>query len=363
MNKKLLIKHLEEFKKNDNDNALIEREEISLKYAQYTKEKINNMTEQDLFEYLAPLWAMLIWGNKQYYINQIITDNGLDNIKQNLINLLWSKEDIEKRWDSFKENIKGLGPAMMSELLCRTHPHKYLIWNRRALVALNYLEIKNLPVYNYQMTGEKYKELCNVAISISDEMKKMNFSDYSLLAVDYFFWDQLQVEDNLNAMSLKESKEIPNNKKTDKENNTDIRTSIHNEIRDKIAEIGIFLGFTTKTEEVIGAGARIDTLWQISVGNMGRIIYAFEVQTKGSIDSLCMNLLKAKNNPSVQAIIAVSDKEQIEKIKKEAKNVPGLENIKYWDYESVLDVHRNLEKANETINALALVPKDFNSKI
>lgn len=49
---------------------------------------------------------------------------------------------------------------------------------------------------------------------------------------------------------------------------------------------------------------------------MGRVIYVFEVQTSGSIDSLILNLMKAKSNKAVQGIIAVSDIEQIEKIKK-----------------------------------------------
>jgi hypothetical protein len=45
-----------------------------------------------------------------------------------------------------------------------------------------------------------------------------------------------------------------------------------------------------------------------TIGNMGRVIFVFEVQTKGSIDSLILNLLKSLNNSSVQGVVAVSDK-------------------------------------------------------
>ena len=31
-------------------------------------------------------------------------------------------------------------------------------------------------------------------------------------------------------------------------------------------------------------------------------------------------------------------------------------DIKYWDYNEVLDVHEALQKANESINKLGLVP-------
>jgi tRNA(Phe) wybutosine-synthesizing methylase Tyw3 len=90
---------------------------------------------------------------------------------------------------------------------------------------------------------------------------------------------------------------------------------------------------------------------------MGRVVYVFEVQTKGSIDSLILNLLKAVNNPAVQAVIAVSDAGQIEKIRKHAAGVQGLKDrLKYWDYQRVLEVHDALESVNAEINSLGLVP-------
>ncbi len=98
----------------------------------------------------------------------------------------------------------------------------------------------------------------------------------------------------------------------------------------------------------------------MKVGNMGRILYVFEVQTKGSIDSLIVNLLKALNNPAVQAVVAVSDKEQLEKIKRHSADVPNLgDKIKCWDYEEVLKVYDSLATVNETINRLGLVPGSF----
>ena len=61
-----------------------------------------------------------------------------------------------------------------------------------------------------------------------------------------------------------------------------------------------------------------------------RVIYVFEVQTKGSVDSLILNLLKSLNNPAVQGVVAVSDKEQLERIKKHAADVKDLrDKLKY----------------------------------
>jgi len=90
---------------------------------------------------------------------------------------------------------------------------------------------------------------------------------------------------------------------------------------------------------------------------MGRVIYVFEVQTKGSIDSLIVNLLKSLNNPAVQGVVAVSDEKQLEKIRKHAAGVHGLrEKLRYWNYERVLEVYDALESVNAEINSLGLVP-------
>ncbi len=72
------------------------------------------------------------------------------------------------------------------------------------------------------------------------------------------------------------------------------------------------------------------------------------------------SLLKSLNNPAVQGVVAVSDKEQLERIKKHAADVKDLrDKLKYWDYEEVIKVHESLEYTNEVINALKLVPQSF----
>lgn len=126
---------------------------------------------------------------------------------------------------------------------------------------------------------------------------------------------------------------------------------------DRIRDIGSLLGFRAKVEKKVADGAVVDAIWEVSVGNMGRITYVFEVQTCGSIDSLSLNLMKAKNNPSVQGIVAVSDAKQLEKIKKEASSLKGIrDELKFWDYNDVLKVFDALSNAYESINSLGLVP-------
>ncbi|GHT63604.1 hypothetical protein AGMMS50239_19850 [Bacteroidia bacterium] len=184
--------------------------------------------------------------------------------------------------------------------------------------------------------------------------KRTNHST-DLLAVDYFIWQELQVQSNLSKLTIGSisSDSVDAIEKVSPKD----KEFIHNDIRDKLAEIGRWLGFNTDIEKKVAAGAIVDTVWEVIIGNMGRVIYAFEVQTSGSIDSLILNLMKVKNNKAVQGIIAVTDQKQIEKIKKEIGDLREFNGeLKFWDYTGVLKVHESLQYVNESINNLGLVP-------
>ncbi len=362
MNAELLKKHIERYQKRHiedkakYDAEKTERKERTKYYRAFTKEKILSMSEDDFFEYVAKLWAMLIWGNKQYYVDKLINDNGIEKVRQELSELVWGNDGIEARWDRFRKEIKGMGPAMMTEILCHVHPDDFMIWNRRAYVGFNYLGVKGLPRYDYQLKGKKYVELNKMAKEAANEMTSAGIDDVNLLIVDYFIWDELQVEEKLSQIhKRKDTAEKPLELE-----DTETSAFIHNEVKDKLADIGKWLGFETRTEVKVAEGSKVDTVWESTIGNMGRVIYVFEVQTKGSIDSLIVNLFKALNNSAVQGVVAVSDNTQIEKIMKHAMGVGDLgKKLKCWDYMEVLQVHESLESVNEVINSLGLVPQGF----
>ena len=344
MNYKLLKNKVEQYlsKKNeDNFNDIIEREEREKFYCQYNKEKIINMNRDELYEYIGKLWAMIIWGNKQYIIDKYINDNGFDNLKNQIAYLLYGKDSIEIRWDSFKDNIKGFGPAMMSELLCYINPNEYMIWNNTASNAYKNLDIKDIPKHNYQLTGKKYLELTNYAKQVRMFIKENYDIDYNLLFVDYFFWDTLRKYDE-----PADTIENVNNKNESK--------SLHTELKEKVKDIGIWLGFDAKNEVPVGQGAIVDAVWDFSINNIGKVTYVFEVQTAGSIDSLIMNLLKASKYKNVQGIIAVSDEKQLEKIRKESEGVfkDSTLKIQLWDQNDVIDIFEKLQSVNESVNKI-----------
>ena len=345
-------------KKNANsayyDENWAERKERKEYYQSFDKVKLLSMNEDQFLEYISKLWSMLIWGNKKYVVDKLIADNGFENVKKQLVELLYGGANIEKRWDTFLKNMKGLGPATISELLTYINPQEYVIFNKTTISCYTYLDIPDMPKYNYQYTGKKYIEVCTIAKQIAAMMKSAGADDADLLAVDYFLWDEI--------LPLAEKK-IPNAPQpapsVDKPVSAKDTKSLHDEIKEKLVAIGELLGFESRAEVRITAGAVVDAVWEAKIGNMGKAIYVFEVQSKGSIDSLILNLKKAQNNAAVQAVVAVADEEQLAKIIKESRGVIDEKDLRTWDSEDVLAVYDSLVRAHESINKLALVPESF----
>ena len=336
------------------DENWTERKERKEYYQSFDKAKLLSMTEDQFLEYISKLWSMLIWGNKKYVVDKLIADNGFENVKKQLVELLYGSAAIEKRWDAFLKNVKGLGPATISESLTYINPQEYVIFNKTTISCYAYLDIPDMPKYNYQYTGKKYVEVCTIAKRIAAMMKSAGADDADLLAVDYFLWDEVL------PLAEKKTPDTPQPVPVaDKPVSAKDTKSLHNEIKEKLVAIGELLGFESRAEVRITAGAVVDAVWEAKIGNMGKAIYVFEVQSKGSIDSLILNLKKAQNNAAVQAVVAVADEGQLAKIIKESKGVIDEKDLRTWDSEDVLAVYDSLVRAHESINKLALVPESF----
>ena len=183
MNAQKLNSAIAEFTKKTKSNAAYyeenwtERKERKDYYQSFTKDKLIAMTEEEFLEYISKLWSMLIWGNKKYVVDKMIADNGFAMLKKQLAELLYSTNPIEKRWDVFLKSIKGMGPATISELLTYANPQEYVIFNKTAILCYGYLDIPDMPKYNYQYTGKKYAEVCAIAKKIAAELKKSGADD------------------------------------------------------------------------------------------------------------------------------------------------------------------------------------------
>lgn len=361
MNTEKLTKAIQEYKnelERTKGSVITEiemREARKVYYQSWTKERIKEMTEDEFVEYIGKLWSMIVWGKKKYIANKIIETSGFDNIKNMLIDLLYSYEAIEERWDKFYKAKTRLGASNMSELLSYINPNEYVICNKVTCDCFRWLEVENVPKYNYQYTGDVYKRLCTIAKEIQNKMITEGIQNVDLLVMDYMFWDIINPivrKEGINTVVIGVVEEIPLEKYE--------KQFVHDDIKEQLVRIGEWLGFESKAEVKIVDGAKVDVVWEAQIGNMGKVIYVFEVQTHGSIDSLILNLQKSMNNAAVQAIVAVSDESQIEKIKREAKGIHSIETkLKTWDYLEVIEMYNCLERSNEIINNLKLVPDSF----
>lgn len=319
-----------------------ERMERKKFFQHLIKEKFN---ELNFSEMIKKLWAAQIWGNKEYLINKIIKDNGIEKL-ENKFSRIFSKEGLPgKRYEELLGDVKGIGPSMITEILCYIDPDNAGIWNDKARKALAWLEVKNIPFDKYRITAEEYDKFNSILKLLAEQLNKEGYKDVDLLFVDYFLWEIWE----------KFSRQEPEVRQPPRVQTRAL--SKHDELCDKIAEIGSWLGFEVESEKLIATGAKIDVIWRAKIANLGAVSYAFEVQDRGSIDSLIVNLQRAQINPTVQKLIVISDEEQISKIKEEIKTMP--ESFRkaciFWESLDVDKTHLSLEQVSSSITKLGLV--------
>jgi hypothetical protein len=153
-------------------------------------DKIALLTEDEFREIYKTLWASGVWGNKDWYIdNKLIGPNGLEKIKQELKSLLYGSEDIGRKYDRFRSNIKGLGPSLISEILNFVFPQWYCLWNATPKTVLPFLGLNLLPegFFKYQITsGKEYQECISALGLVKNELGPYGIKDF--IDLDVFFW-------------------------------------------------------------------------------------------------------------------------------------------------------------------------------
>lgn len=200
MNTKLLISKIGIYSKLESKNKqkfefeAQERKDAINFYQSFSKQKILDLDADGVYEFLAPLWALKMWGNRHTKIDALIVDNGLDKLKKLFVELLYGKGQIEERWDSFRESVHGVGPAIMSELLSKIYPKEFIIWNRKTYNAFSKLEINDIPKYESRLDGKNYMAFCNIAKKMLKETSKAGIVD--MLHFDYFMWEMFDKIEN-----------------------------------------------------------------------------------------------------------------------------------------------------------------------
>jgi len=303
-----------------------------------SKEAIDNIDEGVLRDLIHHLWSFAGWTNFDWLLEQMM-ESGLPKIKQKLKDLLHSEKPIEVRFDAMRE-IKMVGAASISEILAQWNPMKYAIYNRRSKAGLIKLGVdpKLLPKSS-QINGSQYLKFCNLVQSVFKEINKMYPEINDLLKLDFL----------LHYLATEYEEMIPPSSEMEIKEEFD-----HDDVVDQVLQLGDGLGFDVKKEYYITKGCKIDAIWRTRVANLGSVAYAFEVHRKGSRDSAILNLQRCKKDPSIQKVIIVSTKDEIEKFKEEISALPEdfRESVGYFN---VNDLQKALEQLNTLREILASI--------
>jgi hypothetical protein len=290
---------------------------------------IGKLTELDFRQIIASLWAYTGFTNKDYVADRILKSTDFNTIKSELKNLLYGDKPLSIRYDEFFEKVKGIGPAGVTEILAFVKKDQYGIWNDKSRKALKMLGLEEkLPVEKYKINGSEYELINDVLKSISKIIKPEE--EHDLIFVDFFLYyivtyiSEKEVTIEIEDYSFD-----------------------HDEIVDMLVEIGNGLGFEAESEKLIAKGARVDVVWQAKIANLGILNYVFEVHHAGSIDSLILNLQRARNNPTVQKLVIVANKKNINKIKEEVASLSedfrkSLVFFEAKDVEKIAELWREL---------------------
>lgn len=318
------------------------RSKMALFQNTFAKANLSRMTELDLGKVISSLWALRGWTNKQYVTEAIMSENGIELLRAQFDKLLYGTGSLANRYDEFRTAISGMGPAQISEILAFTFPNQYGLWNDKTRKALSTLGFRSeIPVKKYDITGLEYEKINDVFRRIASVLSSEGFESNDMIEVDFFlFWVQA-------------SEELPFI--------TEVVDFDHREVIEKLLQIGSGLGFETAPEKLVAAGAKVDVIWQAKIANLGVVTYVFEVQKSGSIDSLILNLQRAKNNPSVQRLVVVSNAQGISKVQKEIETLQEefRKAIAYFSVTDVLRAAQLITDFNDVMNKLELVKPSF----
>ncbi|MEM3537010.1 MAG: hypothetical protein QXG30_00855 [Candidatus Korarchaeum sp.] len=320
---------------------IIEREERRRRYKEmFSAEKIDYLSESDLASVIAELWANQLWTNKQRAVDRVL-QNDFDVLRSALKDLIWGSDPLRNRFDKFFKIIRGMGPAQTTEIICMVRPDEYFIWNERSRRALRMLGLGDvLPLNKYKLSGKEYEEVISVAKEIAKIMREEGLGS-DLLDVDLLlYFIQSGIEEVAPEPGIEEDYDFD-----------------HDEIVEKLVALGEGLGFEAESEVPIATGARVDVVWRAKIGNLGIVNYVFEVHRAGSIDSAILNLMKAKNNPTVQKLIIVSNTRNLKTMEREISALAEefRKFVSYMEAKDVLEASQPLQRLSEILEKLELV--------
>lgn len=361
-------KYILEFKKFKNTDKAKEweKERIDRKklYEMLLNEKeIDNLSEEGFAKIIESLWASELWTRKDYLVNKILKDNGIQKIKTELKKLIYGKDPLDERFDNFKDKIKGLGPSSITEILVFVEPKKYCIWNTKPKNILPFLGIKNLPptVFKYQINGKQYIQCTEALNSIRHELEKNGMKNPDFIDVD-FFLAFIFYEIYLQQKEIEKSKEIEGEKVSSLEELDEYykdqimkieelqSASLHDKICEMIEWIGTWNNYVVKRRYKVKDDSpyELDVAW---LDNEENPEIAFEVHDGGILEKDKDSLKHAKDF-NFRKVIWVCMREDRKRVFTLLRYDPLKNWIDIWSIKSIYELYTQGKKFYELYKKL-----------
>jgi len=212
-----------------------------------SKENVLHLTENQFGRIIKALWANEMWTNKDYLVGKLLKDNSLQKLREEFNELIYGKDTLEARFDTFRKRIKGLGPSSLTEILLFTSPTDYCIWNAKPKNVLPFLKTKLLPsrVFKYQITGRDYVKCIAVLSLFKEELNEAGLINTNFVDVDFFlafvFYEILEKQTAPNQEEKPPELYVPRIEIPE----IDVKKLRHYDIQGILLELGNLLGYDT----------------------------------------------------------------------------------------------------------------------
>lgn len=217
------------------------------------KDRVLELTEAEFRHVLGSLWANLMWGKKEYPADRVLESATLERVREELYLLLWGDGPIPQRYDGFRKVVRGMGPSMITEILCFVRPKDYCVWNEKPKNVLPLLGMKTLlpdKVYKYPISGNEYARIIEVLDMLRREIDSQGFAGMDFMDLDIFIW--LLFTEVVRAEAIVEPKSavrVISPKKESMKETLDPNKLDHWDAMAILLDLGNILGYDTYTSD------------------------------------------------------------------------------------------------------------------
>jgi hypothetical protein len=159
-----------------------------------SRQNIGYLCKEEIEEILQYSWAPVEWwSDKPWKAWEVLSKNLMPKVRKELKLLIYGDGPLKKRFDRFRNEIRGFGADYITEILMFLFPEKCCLWNRVAadfsiLIGINQFLPYSAWKYRMQVDGNDYVKCCETLDMIKDNLRENNVQSPNFLDVYHFMF-------------------------------------------------------------------------------------------------------------------------------------------------------------------------------